>query len=295
VRGRRPQPGHRAPRWPSRQPPQPGGGEVAPGTHYRLLALDLDGTVLTFDLQLDPRDVAAVARAQAAGIAVVACTGRPYPGALPWVQKLGLTQPFVCYQGAEVRTVAGEVLLDHGVPRALAMEVVRFCRERDLHVQAYRDDELIVERLRPEAEQYSRHSGMPLHVVEDLDRGMRPTTPKVVIVADPPAIERLLPEVRRRWRGRLYAATSLPSYLEITNPDADKRQALEFLSGRLGITRQQAVAVGDGRNDVPMLEWAGLGVAVAGAAPEVLAAAGRVIPAPGHGGIAGLVDGLLPS
>ena len=80
-----------------------------------------------------------------------------------------------------------------------------------------------------------------------------------------------------------------------TNPDADKRQALEFLCERLGVTRQQAVAVGDGRNDVPMLEWAGLGVAVAGAAPEVLAAAGRVIPAPGHGGIAGLVDGLLQS
>ena len=116
---------------------------------YRLLAADLDGTLISLDLHLDPRDVEAVARAQAAGINVVAVTGRPFPGALPWVRKLGLTQPIVCYQGAQIRELDGAMFLDHGVHHEVAMEVVRFCRERDLHVQAYRNDELIVERDRP--------------------------------------------------------------------------------------------------------------------------------------------------
>jgi Cof subfamily protein (haloacid dehalogenase superfamily) len=237
--------------------------------------------------------VEAVGRALAAGIHVIACTGRPYPGALPWVQKLGLADPFVCYQGAQVRTSEGGTLLDSGVPHDKAMEVIRFCRARDLHVQAYLDDRLLVERDRPEAHQYARHAGMAINFVADLDQAMGPFTPKLVIVAAREKIEALLPEVRRRWQGELYAATSLPEYLEITNPRADKRRALEFLSERLGIGAADAVAVGDGRNDLPMIEWAGLGVAVDGAPPEVLSAADRVIPRPGQAGIAELVRQLL--
>jgi Cof subfamily protein (haloacid dehalogenase superfamily) len=204
-----------------------------------------------------------------------------------------LTDPFVCYQGAQVRTPEGATLLDSGVPHDKAMEVIRFCRERDLHVQAYRDDRLLVERDRPEARQYAQHAGMKINFVADLDQAMGRFTPKLVIVAAHEKIEQLLPEVRRRWQGDLYAATSLPDYLEITNPKADKRQALEFLSRRLGVDAADAVAVGDGRNDLPMIEWAGLGVAIEGAPPEVLSAADRVIPRPGSGGIAELVRQLL--
>jgi Cof subfamily protein (haloacid dehalogenase superfamily) len=260
----------------------------------RLLAVDLDGTLLTMDLRLDPRDVDAVRRAEAAGVRVVACTGRPFPGALPWTKKLGLESPLVCYQGAQVRTPDGGTLLDHGVPHDMAMEVIRFCRERDLHVQAYRDDELIVERDRPEAQEYARHSGMEVHVVSDLDAAMGETTPKVVMVAAPAVVERWLPEMRDRWSDRLYVATSLPNYIEITNLNADKRQALSWLCERFGIGHEETVAVGDGRNDQPMIEWAGAGYAVEGAPPEVVAAAGgRTVGRPGTGGMARLVEALI--
>jgi len=260
----------------------------------RLLAVDLDGTLVSVDLQLDPRDVDAARKAEAAGIRVVACTGRPFPGALPWVQRLGLTSPIVCYQGAQVRALDGATMLDHGVPHDVAMEVIRLCQEHDLHVQAYRHDELIVERDRPEAQEYARHSGMAVHVVGDLDAAMDATTPKLVIVADPEVVERWLPELRARWAGRLYVATSLPNYIEITSPDADKRQALEWLCARFGIARDETAAVGDGRNDEPMIEWACAGYAVEGAPPEVVAAAGgRIVGGPGTGGFARLVEALI--
>ena len=129
--------------------------------------------------------MAALDRIKAAGVTVIATTGRPFPGALPWAERLGLDGPIICYQGAEVRTPDGTKLLDHGVPHDLAMEVIRFARERNVHVQAYRDDELIIERDRPEAHRYSEHAGMPLHLVADLDAAMGPTTPKLVIVAAP--------------------------------------------------------------------------------------------------------------
>jgi Cof subfamily protein (haloacid dehalogenase superfamily) len=228
-----------------------------------------------------------------AGITVVACTGRPFPGALPWVKRLSLETPIVCYQGAQIRALNGEMLLDHGIEHDLAMEVIRFARERDLHIQAYADDELLVERDRPEAHEYADHAGMAINVVKDLDDAMGPTTPKLVIVAKREVLEATLPEVRQRWHGRLNAATSMPTYLEFTTIESDKAQALAFLCKQLGIRQEETVAVGDGRNDVSMISWAGLGVAVDRSEPEVIAAADRTIPGPGHGGIQQLADVLI--
>ena len=166
------------------------------------MALDLDGTILDLKLNLDPRDVEALGQIIFAGVTVVACTGRPFPGAVPWVERLGLDGPIICYQGAEIRLPDGTKILDHGVKHELAMEVIRFARDRDLHVQAYRDDKLIVERDRPEAHEYADHAGMEIHVVGDLETAMGPTTPKLVIVATAQRLEELLPEARSRWKGR---------------------------------------------------------------------------------------------
>ena len=226
---------------------------------------------------------------------MIACTGRPFPGALPWVQRLGLDGPIICYQGAQVRLPDGEVILDHGVAHDLAMEVIHFARERDLHIQAYRNDELIVGRDRPEAHQYADHAGMEVHVVGDLDAAMGPTTPKLVIVATSATLEKLLPEVRRRWAGRLNAATSMPTYLEFTSVESDKAAALQFLCDRMDVPREETVAVGDGRNDASMIAWAGLGVAIEGSPAEVQAVASRTIPGPGRGGIKELADLLVGS
>jgi len=209
------------------------------------------------------------------------------------VRRLGLDGPIVCYQGAEVRTLIGEVWLDQGADHGLAMEVIRFARERDLHIQAYRDDRLLIERDRPEAHEYAKHAGMEINLVADLNAAMGPTTPKLVIVAARDTLEKLLPEVRRRWSGKLNAATSMPTYLEFTSVRSDKAAALRFLCERFGVPREQTVAVGDGRNDATMIAWAGLGLAVEGSPPEVLAVAQRTIPGPGGGGIKELADLLV--
>jgi Cof subfamily protein (haloacid dehalogenase superfamily) len=245
------------------------------------------------DRSLDPRDVEALSRIVDAGVTAIVTTGRSFPGAAPWVRQLGLPGPIICYQGAEVRTLDGAVLLDHGVPHDLAMEVVRYARERDLHIQAYRDDRLLVERDRPEAHAYADHAGMEIYVVGDLDAAMGRTTPKLVIVTSPERAEALLPDARARWEGRLNATTSVPEYLEFTSVESDKASALRFMCQQLGIVQAEVVAVGDGRNDASMIAWAGLGVAVEGSPPEVIAAADRTIPGPGHGGIERLAQALF--
>src|SRR5258708_26682019 len=134
-------------------------------------------------LNLDPRDVEALGQIIFAGVTVVACTGRPFPGALPWVERLGLDGPIICYQGAEIRLPDGTKILDHGVTHELAMEQIRFAQARDRHLPAYLDDKLIGARDLPEAHEDAHHPGTEIPVVGDLDAAMGPTTPKLVIVS----------------------------------------------------------------------------------------------------------------
>ena len=140
-----------------------------------------------------------------------------------------------------------------------------------------------------------QHASMAIYIVGDLDQAMGPTTPKLVIVAAPATLELLLPEARRRWKGRLNVATSTPDYLEFTSIESDKATALSFMAERLGVPRPATVAVGDGRNDASMIEWAGLGVAIQGSPEEVQRVADRTIPGPGRGGIKQLADLLVES
>lgn len=260
---------------------------------YRVLGLDLDGTIVSAALEAAPEDVAALSRARAEGLEVVVVTGRPYPSARQWVESFGLPGPVVCYQGAQVRDLDGSVLLDDGVPAGEAARVIEHARRRDIHVQIYRDDQLLIERDRPEARAYARHAGIRFTLVPDLVAALGPSTPKLVMVGEP---EQMLAEMRAfpaRFGDGMFATTSEPTYLEITNAHANKRSALEFVCARLGVSSSQVVAAGDARNDIPMVAWAGLGVAVEGAPPELLEAADMVIPGPGRGGVKQLVEHIL--
>ena len=121
---------------------------------------------------------------------------------------------------ARVRIEIAARRIDHD----LAMQVIRFARERDVHVQAYSKDDLLVEKDRPEAHEYADHAGMPIHVVGDLDEAMGPTTPKLVMVAKREVLEALLPEVRQHWQGKLNAATSMPIKAAGNMPKNDKAE-----------------------------------------------------------------------
>src|SRR5260370_23143483 len=130
---------------------------------------------------------------------------------------------------------------------------------------------MIAGRDRPGGAEAANHAGMEIPVGEDLETGMGPTKPKLGIVSTAETLEALLPEARRRWEGRLNVATSTPTYLEFTSVESDKASALAFLCDRLGIPRDQSVAVGDGRNDASMIAWAGLGGAVQGSPADAIA------------------------
>ena len=244
-----------------------------------LVASDLDGTLLPPTLEIVPRTLAGVRRLRECGVPFAICTGRMFRSARRVAAQFELTEGLVvCYQGALVADLgSGEWLQHVTIDPPLAAEVVRHAREIDIHVNAYVDDELNVEQDDSWARRYAEYAEVGMTVADDLLAVVAAPPTKFVLCAEPQRVDVLLPELQALWRGRLYVTRSLPHYIEICNVAATKSAALEFLCRRLGARRERTVACGDGLNDLDMIAWAGLGVAMAEAAPAVREAAGLVV------------------
>jgi Cof subfamily protein (haloacid dehalogenase superfamily) len=255
---------------------------------YGLIVTDLDDTLLREDLTISDRSKRAVRDALGRGIRVALATGRMYPSAAPYARELGLTGPILCCQGAEIADIeTGEPLKITGIPVETAREALRFAEKLGLYAQYYSIGDYFFEAESEESEYYGRMAG-----VQGLPLGKKPSEAldfepiKLLVIADPPRIRQALGEFSEKFGGRLAIAISKSRYLEITHPRANKGAAVEELARMLGIPRGRVMAVGDALNDLPMLLFAGLGVAVGNADEQVKAQANAVTAANEEDGVA---------
>jgi Cof subfamily protein (haloacid dehalogenase superfamily) len=212
----------------------------------------------------------------------------------PYVEKLGLDDPVICYQGAVVADPrTGRFLRHEPIPVELAKETITAIHQEGFHVNCYVDDELYVARVTPEAESYARFQNLPVHQVGDLVAWLTEPPTKLVAVGEPKALDALEERMKARFAGRLYISKSLPYFLEFASPDVTKGSGLAFLAEHLGFGPEETVAFGDGENDVELLQWAGYAVAVANAHERVLAVADLVCPSVEEEGVAQVLEAFL--
>ena len=283
-------------------------GSARPARPIRLIALDLDGTCLDTEQRLNPRIRDAVRVTAEAGVTVVVATGRMYRSALPWAYELGVTAPLICYQGALVRAVPtadspvvcghaqGELVAEHAVESATALCALHEARLHNWHFQAYQDDELLCEQDRPEARLYARIAQITPTFVDDLEPLLQAGSTKVVCVVEDPEEAQ---ECEDRMSGLLGKSArvmrSRPEFVEIINPRASKRLALEGLCTRLGIDMADTGAVGDAPNDVDMLAGAAFAVAVETEDRRLLDVADALCAGPEDGGVADVLEAVITS
>jgi Cof subfamily protein (haloacid dehalogenase superfamily) len=261
----------------------------------RAVAMDLDGTVLDETFQPSARTTAAIASAEAAGIACLVATGRMFVSARRIAGTLGIRRPLVCYQGALVADpVSGEVLVHRPIEAPLAREILRAMpTEHARHSNLYIDDELYVWEENEATRRYSQVSGVEMHIVGPLaDWIERPTT-KIVTVGRPDEMDVLRDELQPLFGSRAFIAKSLPYFLEFAAPGVSKASGLALLADLLGFSAEQAIAVGDAENDREMLDWAGCGLAVANASDLLKGEADAVIPSVHDDGVAQLLEALV--
>lgn len=259
-------------------------------TRCRLLALDVDGTLVDRSLRITPRNLDALRAARAAGVSLVVASGRMFRSALPYAEQLDVDQPLICYQGALVRTRAGETLREWPVPPDIAARAVSLSRELDLHLNLYQDDSFYVERLDADARRYADVAQVEPVVVPDLMTIARGGSTKIVFVSDHQRLRGLEGRVRAEFAQGCRVNFSLPEFLEVGSAEADKGSALALICERAGIAPEEVIAAGDAPNDIGMLRFAGRSFVTRGSFPEALEAAGGVIPPPQEDGIAELVE-----
>ncbi len=251
----------------------------------KLIALDLDGTLLTPEKELTPRTRAALDAAAAQGIWIVPTTGRIYEGLPEFIRNLPYLRYVITVNGGQVYdAVTKEILHKAYIPLDLAMRVYDYLDTLPVAYDCYLDGEAFMQREKlehlgdyipddPHNLQMSVRLRKPLDDFKGyLRRENRPLQKLQFFLADVSGRPALMCELEHRFP-KLAVSFSQPHNVEVNVRSAVKGEGLRFLCKHLGIPLSEAAAFGDGVNDVSMLETAGVGVAMANAEPEALAAA----------------------
>jgi hypothetical protein len=259
----------------------------------RLVAIDVDGTLLTSGHEITPGTAAAIERVRRAGVEVVLTTSRPPRALWPILRALGLTEPgvFIASQGALTGSYSADgqlrVLDRQPMPVGLAREVVAAGRAAGMSVSWFAVERWFVEEVDDRIRQEEAIVGC---APELADLSVEQEAPDKILLlghaADTAHVVRV--------PAGLVALASTPTHLEVTRADVDKARALRLVCTGLGVAAEQVVAIGDGRNDLGMLAFAGVAVAPANAHPEVLAAADLITSSNDEEGVAQALAQLVP-
>ncbi len=272
---------------------------------YQLLALDVDGTILDSDGQVSPRLRRAVRRAREEGTLVVLATGRRYAKARPVHRDLGLDTPLLVQNGALVVSADGSTILHHRhLARRVAVRLIRLGRQAGvvlfLYHNAFEGDRITFEgdpsRLL-DATFYRPDDGA-FQPVDDLERDLDRDPLRLVAFADEAAAMRFVKLLgaepatsRRRHRMILWPRAIGDTWVvELYHPKVSKGDGLAALARGLAIPRSRILAVGDHINDVEMVAYAGLGVAMGNASEEVKAVADHVAASNDEDGLAEVIE-----
>lgn len=264
---------------------------------YKIIALDVDGTLVNSQLQITEAVREALIRAQRDyGMRVIVASGRPTAGLYKIAEELELARysgyllPFNGGQMYNARAL-GDPIYRSSLPNELIPELYALSQEYGLNILTYSDSEILTENLDdPNVRKEMGFTVMPSRQVENFVRDVPRNLPKCLIVGEPEEIKALEPIARERFKGVADVFQSDPSFLEIVPAGINKGVALARLLERMDYDRSELIAVGDSYNDLEMIQFAGLGVAMGNAREAVKSCADYVTKSNNEDGIAHLLS-----
>ncbi|MBP8673252.1 MAG: HAD family phosphatase [Synergistales bacterium] len=263
----------------------------------KLIAIDLDGTLLNSENAISPRTETAIRRAAESGIVVTIATGRMYRSALAIAQKLGLDVPLITYNGALVRSVSGKTYYHRPIPESLAHRVMELFKGMGWYIQTYLDDTLYVRSLDEKAKAYATIAGVEAIPLGDALYTLEGEPTKMLGIADSPEEAGAMCEsLKADFGTKLFIAISQApnaTYVEICHPEVSKGKALAMLAQNLSIKKEEIMAIGDSGNDVSLLDAAGIPVAMANARSEVKERAQIITKSNDEDGVALIIESAL--
>ena len=261
-----------------------------------LAAIDLDGTLLGSDHAISAGNQAAIRRVIDAGAVIVLASGRQFSTIDSFAQKLGLSSdaPIIAYNGAMIRTHNGKTWFHQPLPAEASAAIVHYCAANGLHLNLYLNDVLYVRDETHWSRMYQERTGTVAQITGDLTRfsGQQPT--KLLLIDTCEKTDSLQAHFQAEFGDILTITKTEDEYLEFMAPNVSKGRALAETAKRLGLSADQCAAFGDSYNDISMLEWAGLGVAMENARPELKAVADLIAPLADADGVGAILVELFP-
>lgn len=253
-----------------------------------MIASDLDGTLLDGESRLSEGTLRELERVMALGVRVVLCSGRSPGSTRPFAEAARVNAPYVTSNGAQIVDPATHRVIDEvDFTPEQAARCARFAEERGLHVQAYDAGGFYSEQPCPLAADYAASTGLKWRAVNGRLSGHLVMPCCKLILIMPGALNaRVLEQAERELSGVAQITTSSDAMVEFEPPGVSKASGLERLARRLGIGRREVAAFGDAMNDLSMLRWAGVGVAMANARDELKREADDVCPPHTEDGVA---------
>jgi Cof subfamily protein (haloacid dehalogenase superfamily) len=261
---------------------------------YRLAIFDMDDTLLGPDRQISRENVEALAQLRAMGVEVVIASGRHMSNIAEFEGSLGFKGWIISAGGAVVSHAGtGEVLYEMTVPQEIGLELFHRGREQGISLIGYHRTGIFCDAPSEWVHLYTRrtHQVPIADIPELIGTGLQ----KLIWTTARERIAQFTPELQREFRDRLYVVNTEHEMLEFLNPRANKALAAQALAKKLHLEQRCVLAFGDGNNDVPLLEWAGMSVAMAHGRESAKQAAKRISPeGPAGTAVARALKDLLP-
>lgn len=262
---------------------------------YKMIALDLDGTLTNSEKKISARTRDVLIDIQKQGAKVVLATGRPINGAVELSRELEMDVYggyILAFNGGLIQDCrTGEVIFRKEIPAAYIPELGAASRKYQVPIVTYRGDEILTEDT---TDKYVRLEAcinkMPIRELQDFSAEVDFPVIKCLMVADGWYLEEILPGMKKSFGDRLNIFRSEPYFMEITPLGVHKAAGLEALLKYTGIRREELIAVGDGYNDISMIQFAGLGAAMENAQPDVKAVADVMTESNDNDGVTYIVE-----
>lgn len=261
---------------------------------YKMIAIDMDGTLLTHEKIITKRNFEALKKAQAMGVLTVVSTGRAIAGVDIYNEIVALENPVILCNGAEiVKFPEGELLYKQAFGRIVAEKVITEGKKRNTTLCIWSNGKLYANVYNDNVRIYEGYSRGRAEILDDMTPILDAGITKIVWYDEPKNIPVYMAEMKALLGNTSSCVQTAPEFLEFFDPNVSKATAVEFIATGYGIKNEEIICIGDGYNDVEMIELAGLGVAMGNAPDDVKSRADFVTETNANDGVAVVIEKFI--
>lgn len=261
---------------------------------YKLIAVDMDGTLLREDKTVSERTKVAIQMAHEQGVKVVLASGRPIEGLNRYLEELGLCTEedyVLSYNGSVVQNVGTREVIAKSVLKGTdLMNLYEIAKQLNVNIHAFSKDGCITPKMSEYSQLEGRINGIPVHEVDYSKISADEDIVKIMLIDPVEILEEAIKKLPQDIYEKYTVVRSAPYFLEFLNKKSGKATGVQALAEHLDIKREEIICIGDAGNDLDMIEYAGLGVAMGNAFEEVKKAADYITATNEEDGVAKVIE-----